>query len=429
MSWGDALASAWQAASEGTRQAAMTALSSAPAGARHVAGFAARAIGELVGAAARGVRQAGEQALQRHPVLGLAYRALNKVTLSPTRPPGTQLVEPCANSLDCKRRRLEQRQQLIKQGRAPEASPAHKAAAERLARNNEAVELARLSEDSYAQYGRPPVNQPPLGWTRIDDATLQGMGIDKRLLTDSKAVIYQTPADWPGGHKTVLAFRGTIPSDADDLKTNLDQSLGKETVQYKAARELGAKVASQLGTNTLVTGHSLGGGKAQAAGSLGNLKGMMFNAAGLHPDTVNGLMPAAGQFLQYRSAGDPLTAVQNSAALQSALASGAGLVGTPLGAGIAIGQFITRQLGLPSLSQDAADLAGQGAAAPVQGLGNLLNHGYLLPPAQGQRVEVPALTGDGAPIPETDLDGQHALRGLINGIEQEKSQDIATLRS
>jgi hypothetical protein len=429
MSWGDALASAWRAASEGGRQAAMTALSSAPAGARHVAGFAARAVGELVGAAARGVRHAGEQALLRHPIAGLAYRALNQAALSPTRPPGTQLVEPCANSLACKRRRLEQRQQLIKQGRAPGAGPAQKAAAERLARHNEAVELARLSGDTYAQYGQPPVNQPPLGWSRIDDATLQAVGIDKRLLEKSKAVIYQTPADWPCGQKTVLAFRGTVPSDADDLKTNLDQSLGRETVQYKAATQLGKLMGDKFGSNTLVTGHSLGGGKAQAAGSVGNLKGMMFNAAGLHPDTVNGLLPVASQFLQYRSMDDPLTAVQNSAALQAGLAGAAGVVGMPLGTGMAIGQFITRQLGLPSLSQDAGDLASQGAAAPVQGLGNLVNHGYLLPPAHGQRVEIPALTDAGAALASSDLDGQHSVHGLINGIEQEKSQDIATLQA
>ena len=438
MSWGDARASAWQVASEGARQPVTTAMGSVHAAAvsvrqaamamANVASFGGRAAGELVGDAARGVLHASEQALQRHPIAGPAYKML-KAVLSPVRPPGAAIVTPCMNSLECKRRRLEQRQQLIKQGRVPEASPAQKAAAERLARNNEAVELARLSDDTYAQYGQPPVNQPPLGWNRIDNATLEGMGIDKRLLEKSKAVIYQTPADWPGGHKTVLAFRGTVPSDSDDLKTNLDQAMGKETVQYQAATKLGRAIAKHFGTDVTVTGHSLGGGKAQAAGSAGKLKGMMFNAAGLHPDTVSGLMPAASQFLQYRSMDDPLTAVQNSAALQSALAGTAGVIGMPLGTGMALGQFITGQLGLPSLGQDAADLAGKAAASPVLGLGNLVNHGYLLPPAHGQRVEVAALTDAGAALASTDLDGQHSVHGLINGIEQEKSQDIATLQA
>ena len=363
MNWGHALASIWQAGSDRARQAAMTAMESARAGAAsvqqairvasRVAGFCAQARGGLVHAAARGVAQASIQALELHPLAGPAYKAI-KATLSPARPARATIVEPCPNSLDCKRRRLEQRQQLIKQGRAPGASPEQNAAAERLARNNEAVELARLSDDTYAQYGKPPVNQQPQGWSRVDDAALKAMGIDPKLLTDSKAVIYQTPADWPGGQKTVLAFRGTEPSDADDLQTNLDQALGKETVQYKAAVQLGKLMKIKFGTNTLVTGHSLGGGKAQAAGSLGQLNGMMFNAAGLHPNTVNGVMPTANQFLQYRTAADPLTAVQNSAALQTALAGTAGVVGMPLGAGITAGHFITQKLGLPSLSQDAA---------------------------------------------------------------------------
>jgi len=438
MSWSDALTSAWQAGGERARQATLTAMDSARAGAAgvqqavraasQVAGFGAQAAGEFAQAAARGAAQAGEQALLLHPLVGPTYKAA-KAALSPARPPRATLVEPCPNSLDCKLRRLAQRQQLIKQGRAPGASREQQAAAERLARNNEAVELARLSDDVYAQYSQPPVNQPPLGWTRMDDAALHAKGIDPKLLEKSKAVIYQTPPDWPGGQKTVLAFRGTEPSEADDLKTNLDQAFGKETVQYRAATELGIKIANKLDQNTLVTGHSLGGGKAQAAGIKGGLKGMMFNAAGLHPSTVAGMAPPASQFLQYRTTGDPLTAVQNSAALQSAATGVAGAVGMPLGTGVAAGRFITQQLGLPSLGPDAAALAGQGVTAFAQSLGNLTRQGYLLPPARGQVVEVPALAENGTAVAPADLDGQHSVRSLINGIEQEKSQDIATLQA
>ena len=156
---------------------------------------------------------------------------------------------------------------------------------------------------------------------------------------------------------------------------------------------------------------------------------MMFNAAGLHPDTVAGMAPASGQFLQYRTTGDPLTAVQNSAALQSAATGVAGVVGMPLGTGVVTGHFITQKLGLPSLGPDAAALASQGTTAFAQSLGNLTRQGYLLPPARGQLVEVSALAENGAAVAPADLDGQHSVRSVIHGIEQEKSQDIETLQS
>ena len=46
---------------------------------------------------------------------------------------------------------------------------------------------------------------------------------------------------------------------------------------------------------------------------------MMFNSAGLHPDTVGAQMPSPDQFTQYRATGDPLTGVQNNAAVQTAI--------------------------------------------------------------------------------------------------------------
>ena len=481
MSWGDALASAWQATSDVARQAATTTLSSARAaaatvqqaaataaratadaavaagnaavatgravgnaavatgravgnaavatgqGVANVAGFGARAAGETVGAAAQGAAHLVDKGLEQDPIVGKAYKAAKQL-LSPAKPPRATVVEPCPNSVEGKIKRLEERNQLIKQGSAPGASPDQKAAAARLARNNEAVELARLSEDTYAQFGQPPVNKPPLGWNKMSDADLAQAGIDKRLLEDSKAVVYQTPENWPGGQKTVLAFRGTVPAEAEDLTTNMDQALGKETVQYKAATQLGADVRDKLGAGTLVTGHSLGGGKAQAAGSLGGLKGMMFNSAGLHPDTVGGLMPAAGQFLQYRAPFDPLTGIQNSPALQTAVAGVAGVVGMPLGAGMTAGNFINKQLGMPELSTSTADLASKGAMAFPRGIGNLVSEGYVIPPAQGQVIQVPSLDDHGTPIGKTDLGGQHSVHNVVNGIELEKSEDIATLK-
>jgi hypothetical protein len=420
------------AAADMAKSAAHTVANAATAtaqGVKNVAGFGAQAVGETAVAAGKGAATLADKALESSPTVGPAYKAA-KALLAPAKPPRAKVVEPCPASLEAKKERLQQRMNLIKDGSAAGASPEKQAAAARLARNNEAVELARLSEDTYKQYdpNAPAGHKPPLGWNKMSDADLAQAGIDKRLLEDSKAVIYQTPEDWPGGQKTVLAFRGTVPSEAEDLKTNMDQALGKETVQYKAATLLGADVSDKFGADTVVTGHSLGGGKAQAAGTAGGMKGMMFNSAGLHPDTVGGTLPASNQFQQFRAPYDPLTGIQNSAALQTGVAGLAGAIGMPLGAGMTAGNFINQRLGLPQLSPDVADFASKGAMAFPRGMGNLVKDGYVIPPARGPVIEVPSLGDDGQPIGKADLGGQHSVHNVINGIEQQKSEDIATLQ-
>ncbi len=81
----------------------------------------------------------------------------------------------------------------------------------------------------------------------MTDAELSAKNISPDLLSDAKAVIYQTPPDWPGGQQTVLAFRGT--ADAADVVVDHDQALGLETSQYKAAVTLGQSVEKNLGSN------------------------------------------------------------------------------------------------------------------------------------------------------------------------------------
>lgn len=429
MSWGQALGEAFEAASDTARAAATSAMSSARAAAdavRNVGTFGACAAGETAGAAARGAVALADRAVGAHPVVGGLYKAA-KARLAPTPPPRPRVVEPCPNSLEGKYERLRERQRLVALGRGPAGTPAQKAAAERLARHNEAVELAKLSADAYPQYGKPPVNQPPLGWTRVGDADLRAAGIDPALTRDAKAVVYQTPPDWPGGQRTVLAFRGTVPSEADDLKTNFDQALGAETVQYRAAAELGRQMSEKYGPDVEVTGHSLGGGKAQAAGVAGGLTGAMFNAAGLHPDTTGGEPADPAMFTQYRTPGDPLTGLQNSATLQAGLGAVAGGLVMPVGLAARGADRVAQALGLPSLSAGNADLVERGASAFPGAMRNLVQHGTMLPPAVGPVVEVPCLDDAGNPVPPTDLLGQHSGTNIINGIEREKSEDVATL--
>jgi hypothetical protein len=441
MSWGAALGRTYNAVSAGFKDTALNTVASiqdaaravrqtlaaVAHGAANVGGFGARAIGDTALAAGRAGVHIVDKSIEASPFLGKAYIATKKIS-SPTKAPRATVVEPCPDTIEGKRKRLEKRQALIGLGSGPRGTPQQKAAAERLARNNHAVELARLSEDSYEVF-RPERKQGiPVGWNKLSDAEVQAKGIDPSLLAKSKGVIYQTPADWPGGQQTVLAFRGTEPSEEEDLKTNLNQAMGEETVQYKAAKDLGAIFSEKFGSSAQVTGHSLGGGKAQVAGASGKLRGIMFNAAGVHPNTVDGAVPDASRYTQFRAAGDPLTGIQNSAGLQAGVGL-AGAVAMPFGATATVGNFLAKRLGMPSLSPEMADAASKAATTFPSAMGNLFKQGNLLPPAIGEVIVAPSLDDEGKNVPATDLLGQHSVHNLVNGIEREKSEDVATLQA
>jgi hypothetical protein len=428
MTWGASIASAYNTASAGAKslaQSAMSSIGTAATAVKNVGGFGLRAAGETAVAAAQAHTFLADKVLSSTPLLGRAYTAAKQM-LSPTQPPRKRAIEPCLNSWEGKKQRLEERKALIGLGNTADASPAQKAAAVRLSRNSDAVELAKLSDDTYDQFKTPkdPKHSAPLGWTPMSNADLAKAGIDPQLLADSKAVVYQTPKDWPGGQKTVLAFRGTVPTESADLTTNIDQALGRETAQYEAAKQLGQDMSTQFGSNVVVTGHSLGGGKAQAAGASGGLKGTMFNSAGLNADTVGGKLPDPSNFTQFRAPGDPLTGFQNSAALQAA---GVPLIGG-LGGAAGASNFVAQQLGIPSLSKDHSEIVGKVGTAMPSAIGNLAGQGNFLPPAVGKVVVVPSFDGEGNPVTATDPGGSHSVTNLVNGIEREKSEDVATLK-
>lgn len=455
MGWGDTLAQAYNAASDAARAAAIQAMSSARSaaeavvrvakataaktsqlatsaaksiqtgatavagGVKNVASFGARAVGETA-------TVAGSEAAN---VVTAPYKAAKKL-LSPTKQPSATAVEPCPHSAEAKKERLERRNQMIKDGRAS-LDPAKRAAAERLDRNNEAVELARLSEDTYDQYPGgdfkyPYGNHlPPAGWSIVPKEELEAKGVSVKDLEASRAVVYRTPKDWPDGQKTVLAFRGT--KDLEDDIVDYDQAMALTTTQYKSAMRAGDSVSQAFGSDTLVTGHSLGGGKAQAAGAAGGLKGSMFNAAGLNPDTVGGMTPDVSQFSQYRATGDPLSGAQNSPVTQTTIAVVAGVIATPLGAGMKLGDAALKALGMQGLSPEMADYADKAFKAFPRGVKNLVQHGNVLPPAIGEIHQVNAIDSNGKPVSKLDLMGQHSITNTVNGIEQQKTQDVATL--
>ncbi|MEP6504414.1 MAG: hypothetical protein ABJD97_13845 [Betaproteobacteria bacterium] len=440
MDWGSAFKAAYDAASDAARSAADTAMSSARDAAAAVA-RAAQAAADKAASAARGVANmagfAGRTVADTPgKVVGLAgfavtepYRQAAKAMAPKSSP---QAVQPCPECWDAKKARLEQRNQAIAQGRAS-PDPAVNAAAARLAQNNDAVELAKLALYSYDQYpnggdfsypdGKVPA---PSGWSVVPASKLPE-GVSVEALERSRAVVYQTPEDWPGGQKTVLAFRGT--ADAEDAMVDYDQAMSQPSAQYTAAMKAGREVAKGYGTDTLVTGHSLGGGKAQAAGALTGMGGTMFNSAGLNPATVDGMMPSADQFQQYRNSADPLTGIQNSPLIQTAIAGVAGGVLMPLGALLSGGNALSSVLGGPTLPASVADYADKAMKAFPRGMSNLFKDGNVMPPAIGPVHEVPAIAPDGSAVSAGNLMGQHSMVSVVNGIEKQKDDDVAAIHA
>jgi hypothetical protein len=272
------------------------------------------------------------------PVVSAASSAVNapinaakaiKNAFSPQQPALVPCVACAAKeSATVRAARIEKRNALIAEaGASPD--PAVRAAGAELKSDMKAVELASLSEDTCAQYD-PNVEDktPPSPWKAMTEDEMRAAHIVPKDVADAKAVIYKCPDDFPYDPKTVVAFRGTT-AEGEDIIADHDQALGLKNKQYEAAKALGASMdGNPAFDGAEVTGHSLGGGKAQAAGIAGGLRGQMFNSAGLNPKTMGapagGLDQYAKDFDQYRSAGglssgggDPLTGLQNSFKAQS----------------------------------------------------------------------------------------------------------------
>ena len=245
------------------------------------------------------------------PVIGAASAIKNGATavkerFSPTRPALVPCV-PCQECMDAKQRatRIEKRNELIAQSQASPDKAVRDAGAE-LKSDMHAVELASLSEDTYTRYGpNADKKPPPSPWRAMTDDELRDARLEPKDIKTARAVVYKCPDDFPFDPKTSVAFQGTT-ADPDDILADHDQALGLKTAQYEAAKNVGRSMRGNPAFDGAeVTGHSLGGGKAQAAGVLAGLKGQMFNSAGLNPKTMglpaDGLDRYASDFNQYRS--------------------------------------------------------------------------------------------------------------------------------
>jgi len=424
----DSAIAAYETASDMAKHAAASAVLTS----EHLATSGAGAVGSAVGTAKQ---LAG-------PLASKAAGAFQKVKqyFDPAQPVLIPCI-PCMakDTTDARAKRIVKRNELIAQS---ETDPALKDKAAELKGDMVAVEMARLSDNTYSQsYVDPPKPAAvPVPWQVMSDNELKAAGIDPALLRESKAVVYQCPDNFPFNPKTVLAFRGTT-SETQDILSDHDQALGLKTTQYTAAKELGREVADAF-PGAEVTGHSLGGGKAQAAGVAGNLDGMMFNSAGLHPDTVNmtpeDLAAQKGRFLQYRAeggitkgGGDPLTGIQNSPTMQKAaygLAKGLKSAGQ-------IDAWAREVEGVPSwtesvpaehqeIAKELSDRVLHVTADQAARNYELSGGKWYIPPAVGDVRGVTSKNADGTDTPLAD---QHSIKGLVNGFEFRKFNNISDL--
>lgn len=243
-----------------------------------------------------------------------------------------------------KAERWQERKYLIGRGERS-VYPDAQTAARRLSENNVAVEKAKLAENVY-KTKNPLLDMPevPEGWRDIsnDEAALRKLHLTPKLLADNDtapdflARVYQPDSSVFGKDlSTTVVFRGSrAPEFSEDMITtakkvvlkgdlsgiknvkdwtnNGAQGLGFKSDYYKRAVEIGKVLKYSL--NVDISGHSLGGGMASAASIASGKPAWTFNAAGLSSGTVEkyggNIIGSERDIHAYRVQGEMLTKLQ-----------------------------------------------------------------------------------------------------------------------
>jgi hypothetical protein len=161
--------------------------------------------------------------------------------------------------------------------------------------NIDGAEKAILSRDAY-HYTDEKIKAEgaPTGYLRGSEhpRILARYGITRDMLEppDSKfrAELYiPDPEVFGANAKPIIVFKGTDLTCMEDCKADVLQANGITSDYYKQAIELGRSLATKTGGKFEAAGHSLGGGMASAVGAVTGCLTTTFNAAGLHPNTVS----------------------------------------------------------------------------------------------------------------------------------------------
>jgi len=196
-------------------------------------------------------------------------------------------------------------------GTAAAAAPASPAAPRGDPSAAQVQEAAKLSADVYNDTASPPP-----GFRVANEADLRALNLTPDMLerpgSSFRARVYATEEG--GDPRYVVAFRGS--SSGEDWRNNFQQGFGLGSESYAKSLLIGERLA-RSDANVSITGHSLGGGLASAAGLASGRDTITFNAAGLHDSTIGRAREIAGAAGQadpnvtaYRVKGEILTFVQ-----------------------------------------------------------------------------------------------------------------------
>jgi hypothetical protein len=185
--------------------------------------------------------------------------------------------------------------------------------AARLRGQDRTAVLALLARDVYFDTSVPELL--PRGWSRVTDAgELAGLRLAPASLSNVEtgyfAAVYKDANT--GGY--VYANRGS--DELKDFVHNVMQGAGQGSPQYAQAVRNATFIAdSAQAANITFIGHSLGGGLASAQSYATEKPGVAFNAAGLHPSTLDPQgrerMSSNAMLVQsYQVRGEALTAAQ-----------------------------------------------------------------------------------------------------------------------
>ncbi len=292
------------------------------------------------------------------------------------------------------------------------------AATDRLARNNVAVERAKLADDSYnndqvlgpdgvlrnihrekQDDGTYLTTQPPDGWhvARVIKGEQSGF----------MAVVYTSDFERPP--RPVVAFRGTDadPNFPAELKkdgaTDALQGMGFYTDAYKQTENVARKLKKEFGSSLDITGHSLGGGEASLASLVTGNNAYTFNSAGLHENSIARAGIATEIVAQrqknicaYFSDQDPLNWNQDHSSIIKGIIKKALPPYTPLG--------------MPSIPSP---------------LDPFIDDPRTMPVALGTRYKLKDGGGHWSPAM---IDGAgHSVPPMVAAIEKQKDEDLATI--
>lgn len=133
------------------------------------------------------------------------------------------------------------------------------------------------------------------GWTCRDFHDGLGEGLQAAVFTQ--------------GTEVVVAFKGTTPTQVNDLVADLKLGVGMSTSYFSAAEEYVSRYATE--GNVVATGHSLGGAIAQVVGNRRQLPFVTFNAPGVAIVASRNLHTATAHMSVVRVAGGLLGALRH----------------------------------------------------------------------------------------------------------------------